>query len=234
MLEISSLYAGYGKSQVLQDLSMQVAQGEAVSILGRNGSGRSTLLKAIMGSVPPTSGSISLDGKSIFGRKPYEIVRQGIAYVPEERLTFSNLTVEENLVLGHHLSGSSRDQWTFEQMYDYFPRLRERQHTLARNLSGGEQQMLTIARSLLTNPKLILIDEPTEGLAPKIVEVVMNVIIDIQKRGVSVVLVEQKLTIALRIVERVLVVGHGAIVFEGSPRQFSANDDVRRKWLEVS
>jgi branched-chain amino acid transport system ATP-binding protein len=187
-----------------------------------------------MGAVPPSAGSILLEGEDISGRKPFEIVRRGIAYVPEERLPFSNLTVDENLILGHHLSKSKRDQWTFAQMYDYFPRLRERQHTLARNLSGGEQQMLTIARSLLTNPKLILIDEPTEGLAPKIVEVVMNVIVDIRKRGVSVVLVEQKLTIALRVVERVLVVGHGAIVFQGTPAQFSANEDVRRKWLEVS
>ncbi len=234
MLEVAGLCAGYGESQILQDFSFRIGKGEAISILGRNGSGRSTLLKAIMGLLPPKSGSVMMDGESIAGAKPFQIVRRGIAYVPEERLAFTNLTVEENLLLGCQPPGDSPAAWTIEQMYAYFPRLAERRDTLARHLSGGEQQMLTMARSLLTNPKLILIDEPTEGLAPKIVEVVMNVIVDIQRRGIAVILVEQKLTIALKVVQRVIVVGHGTVVFEGTPAEFSNDGEIKRKWLEVS
>ncbi|MCO5065272.1 MAG: ABC transporter ATP-binding protein [Rhizobiaceae bacterium] len=234
MLEVSALCAGYGESQILQDFSFRIGKGEAISILGRNGSGRSTLLKSIMGVLVPYSGSVQMEGEDITGAKPFQIVRRGIAYVPEERLVFTNLTVDENLSLGRRSSVQASEEWTVDQMYAYFPRLAERRDTLARHLSGGEQQMLTMARSLLTNPKLILIDEPTEGLAPKIVDVVMNVIVDIQRKGIAVILVEQKLTIALKVVERVIVVGHGTVVFEGTPSEFSNNGEIKRKWLEVS
>lgn len=234
LLDVKEICAGYGKSRVLDGLSLEVGEGEAVSILGRNGSGRSTLLKTIMGALPSSSGSISFDGGALSGCRPFDVVRKGIAYVPEERLAFKNLTVEENLVLGQQPARPGSTRWTIAQMYDYFPRLRERRNTLAGYLSGGEQQMLTIARSLLTNPRLILIDEPTEGLAPQIVEVVMKVILDIRRHGVAVILVEQKLTIALKIVQRVLIMAHGAIVYNGTPEAFSADSSIRHKWLEVS
>jgi branched-chain amino acid transport system ATP-binding protein len=206
-----------------------------VSLLGRNGSGRSTTLKAIVGLVPPTAGSVKLDGAELAGKRPFTIARAGLGYVPEERLIFPNLTVEENLQMGVQTPpGGVTHVWTVEDMYRYFPRLQERRGMRAGNLSGGEQQMLTICRSLLGNPKVLLIDEPTEGLAPKIVEVVMEVILDIQSKGVAVVLVEQKLTIALKVAHKVFVMGHGEIVFAGTPDELRAQPEVRREWLEVS
>ncbi len=233
-LIVQNLHAQYGKSHILRGVEFSVAPGEIVSLIGRNGSGRSTTLKAIMGLVPPTEGSVTIDGVDVTGRQPYEIARSGIAYVPEERLVFANLTVEQNLQLGVASGRSNAPQWTIAEMLDYFPRLAERRRTLAGSLSGGKQQMLTICRSLLGNPRVILIDEPTEGLAPKIVESVMKMIVDIGNRGVGVVLVEQKLTFALRISKRILVMGHGEIVFEGSTEDLKNNAEVRRNWLEVA
>jgi branched-chain amino acid transport system ATP-binding protein len=233
-LEVRNVCAGYGRSRVLHGLSFTVVTGQIASIVGRNGSGRSTALKAIVGLVPPQSGSILLDGIEQAGRNTFEIVRDGIAYVPEERLVFENLTVEENLVLGGQASPVGRTAWTIAQMYDYFPRLLERRATAAGSLSGGEQQMLTICRSLLGSPKLILIDEPTEGLAPHIVARVVEVIQDIRRHGVAVVLVEQKLTVALRISDVVHVIGHGRIVHSGRPEDLRANAEVRRRWLEAA
>ena len=165
---------------------------------------------------------------------PYDICRQGIGYVPEERLIFPNLTVEENLAMGRQKGAPGAHRWSVEEMYDYFPRLKERRAIRAGYLSGGEQQMLTICRSLLGNPRVLLIDEPTEGLAPKIVEVVMEVILDIGRRGVAVVLVEQKLTIALKVASEVVVMGHGELVFRGTPDELAGNPDIRRRWLEVA
>ena len=234
LLEVSDLHARYGKSQVLNGVNMHVEEGEIVSVLGRNGSGRSTMLKAIMGLVPPSAGTVSLHGHQLAGLLPYRIVREGLGYVPEERLIFSNLSVEENLTIGIQPTGPGRPAWKTEQMYEYFPRLRERRDTKAGNLSGGEQQMLTLCRSLLGNPQLLMIDEPTEGLAPMIVEHLMKVILDINRRGVAIVLVEQKMTIALRVAHRCLIMGRGKIVFEGTPDQLRANTDVRRNWLEVA
>ena len=235
LLEVVGLHAHYGKSHILHGVDLAVGRGGIVSLLGRNGSGRSTTLKAIVGLVPPTAGSVRLDGAELAGRRPYAIARAGLGYVPEERLIFPNLTVEENLQMGAQKPPEgAAHTWTVEDMYGYFPRLRERRGTKAGNLSGGEQQMLTICRSLLTNPKVLLVDEPTEGLAPKIVEVVMAVILDIQRKGVAVVLVEQKLTIALRVAQRVFVMGHGEIVFAGTPDELRAQPEVRREWLEVA
>ena len=233
-LVVTDLHAQYGKSHILRGVAFSVSAGEIVSLIGRNGSGRSTTLKAIMGLVPPTRGSVSLDGVDVTGKQAYEIARSGIAYVPEERLVFANLTVEQNLQLGLAPGHKNTPQWSIAQMLDYFPRLAERRKTQAGSLSGGEQQMLTICRSLLGNPRIILIDEPTEGLAPKIVESVMNMIVDIGNRGVGVVLVEQKLTIALRISKRILVMGHGEIVFEGSADDLKNNARIRTTWLEVA
>lgn len=234
LLEVRGLHAHYGKSHILHGIDMEVPEAAIVALLGRNGSGRSTLLKAMMGLVPPTAGQVTLDGRPLAGMRPYDICRHGIGYVPEERLVFPNLTVEENLAMGGQKGAPGAHRWTVEEMYDYFPRLRERRGIRAGYLSGGEQQMLTICRSLLGNPRLLLIDEPTEGLAPRIVEVVMDVILDIGRRGVAVVLVEQKLTIALRIAERVMVMGHGELVFHGTPAELEAAPDVRRSWLEVA
>ena len=233
-LVVRNLHAQYGKSHILRGVDFSVSTGEIVSLIGRNGSGRSTTLKAIMGLVTPTQGSVTLDGVDVAGRQPFEIARSGIAYVPEERLVFASLTVEQNLQLGMAPERRNAPRWTVAEMYDYFPLLVERRKTLAGSLSGGEQQMLTICRSLLGNPRVILIDEPTEGLAPKIVDSVMRMVVDIGNRGVGVVLVEQKLTFALRISKRILVMGHGHIVFEGSTEDLKNNAEVRRTWLEVA
>lgn len=234
LLAVQNLHAHYGKSHILRGVDFSVSPGEIVSLIGRNGSGRSTTLKAIMGLVTPTQGSVTLDGLNVAKRQPYEIARSGIAYVPEERLVFASLTVEQNLQLGMAPERRDAPKWTIAQMLEYFPRLAERFKTHAGSLSGGEQQMLTICRSLLGNPRVILIDEPTEGLAPMIVDSVMRMIVDIGNRGVGVVLVEQKLTFALRISKRILVMGHGHIVFEGSPEDLKNNAAIRTNWLEVA
>jgi branched-chain amino acid transport system ATP-binding protein len=234
LLQVRGLHAHYGKSHILRGVDISVPEAAIVSLLGRNGSGRSTTLKAIMGLVPPSAGSVHLAGHDLTGDRPFDICRQGIGFVPEERLVFPNLTVEENLVMGLQPSMPGSSAWTIPEMYDYFPRLKERRAIGAGYLSGGEQQMLTICRSLLGNPRVLLIDEPTEGLAPRIVEVVMQVILDIARRGVAVVLVEQKLTIALKVAAQVMVMGHGEIVFRGTREELADHPDVRRNWLEVA
>lgn len=234
LLEVRGLHAHYDKSHILHGVDLTVPDAAIVSLLGRNGSGRSTTLKAIMGLVPPSAGSVHLAGEDLTGRRPFDICRQGIGFVPEERLVFPNLTIEENLLMGVQRPAHGGHVWTIDKMYDYFPRLKERAAIRAGHLSGGEQQMLTICRSLLGNPRVLLVDEPTEGLAPKIVEIVMEVILDIARRGVAVVLVEQKLTIALKIAAQVMVMGHGEIVFSGTPQELADHPDVRRNWLEVA
>ena len=233
LLQVDSLHAHYGKSHILRGVSFSVAAGEVVSLLGRNGSGRSTTLKAVMGLVPPSAGRVRLGERELAGSRPNRICRAGVAYVPEEREVFANLSVDENLRLGEQPPVRGAPRWSIEQMFDYFPRLRERRDTKAGSLSGGEQQMLTICRSLLGNPLVILVDEPTEGLAPKIVAQVGECIADMRRQGVSVVLVEQKLAIALKVSTRVCVMGHGRIVYEGSPQQILADRDVLSRWLAV-
>ena len=234
LLEVEGLHAHYDKSHILHGVHLAIRAGETVSLLGRNGSGRSTTLKTIMGLVPPSAGAVRLDGVNLAGARAFRIARAGLAYVPEEREIFANLTVEENLRIGMQAARHGVTQWTPEQMYGYFPQIKERRTTQAGMLSGGEQQMLTICRSLLGNPRVILVDEPTEGLAPKVVEIVTDVIRDICQKGVAVLLVEQKLTIALRVAERVYVMGHGQIVFEGTPAALRSAPEVRRDWLEVA
>jgi branched-chain amino acid transport system ATP-binding protein len=233
LLQLKGVHAHYGKSHILHGVDFHVAQGEVVSLLGRNGSGRSTTIKTVMGLVRPTGGEILLQDKKIGGARPVEICRAGVAFVPEERDVFHNLTVDENLRMGEQAAPAGRTRWSVEQMFDYFPRLKERRNTRAGSLSGGEQQMLTMCRSLLGNPLVILIDEPTEGLAPKIVQVVGEVIKDIHSKGVSVVLVEQKLAIALKVSSRVCVMGHGRIVFEGTPQELTSNPQLMTDWLAV-
>jgi branched-chain amino acid transport system ATP-binding protein len=233
LLSVDNLHAHYGKSHILQGVTFCVEEGEIFSLVGRNGSGRSTTLRAMVGLLNPTSGSVMLNNRQLAGLRSFEIVRQGLAYVPEERLVFANLTVEENLRMGVQRAASGVKHWCIEEMYGWFPRLAERRRISAGSLSGGEQQMLTICRSLLGNPRIILIDEPTEGLAPRVVETVMEAILAIHKAGVSVLLVEQKLTIALKVSRRVLVMGHGRIVYEGTPQDLMQRQDIRHDWLEV-
>ncbi|AOF85857.1 ABC transporter family protein [Hydrogenophaga sp. RAC07] len=233
LLGVDRLHAHYGKSHILHGVSFEVRQNEVLSLLGRNGSGRSTTLKALMGLVPPTGGSVRLQGRELAGQRPFTICRAGLGYVPEEREVFANLTVDENLRMGEQPAAGGAVQWTVEQAFDYFPRLKERRNTKAGSLSGGEQQMLTICRSLLGNPLVLLIDEPTEGLAPKIVTAVGECIQDMHRRGVSVVLVEQKLAIALKVSTRVCVMGHGRIVFEGTPQALKADEKLLAEWLAV-
>ncbi|MEI2418467.1 ABC transporter ATP-binding protein [Orrella sp. JC864] len=233
LLCVQGLHAHYGKSHVLHGVDLKVARNEVVSLVGRNGSGRSTTMKAIMGLVPPSAGRVRLRGRELAGARPYAICRAGLAYVPEEREVFANLTVEENLRMGEQPPAPGAHRWTMAQMFDYFPRLKERRNTKAGSMSGGEQQMLTICRSLLGNPLVMLIDEPTEGLAPKIVAQVGECIQDMHRKGVSVLLVEQKLTIALKVSTRVCVMGHGRIVFEGSPQELGANQALVSQWLAV-
>ena len=231
MLKIDNLHAYYGKSHVLHGVEFGVGEGEIVALLGRNGSGRSTTAKAIMGMVECT-GQVAWKGKEIAGRKPYEIAHLGIGYVPENRDIFPKLTVHQNLMLGQK-SVKQKGRWSFDDMYEMFPRLKERQHTEAGVLSGGEQQMLTLCRTLMGDPELIIIDEPTEGLAPKIVELVGEYLKTLKSRGVSVLLIEQKLTIAMAISDRALVMGHGSIVFHGTPETLRADAYIRKEWLEV-
>ena len=231
MLQLADVHAYYGKSHILHGVDMRVGEGEIVSLLGRNGSGRSTTVKTIMGLVAGT-GSIRLREREILGGKTFDIAHAGIGYVPENRDIFPKLTVHQNLQLGEKRNKKS-PRWSYADMYKIFPRLKEREHTEAGVLSGGEQQMLTLCRTLMGDPDLIMIDEPTEGLAPKIVELVAEYLKELKNRGVSVLLVEQKLTIALAISERCYVMGHGAIVFEGTPADLRANADVRKEWLEV-
>ncbi len=231
MLSVRDLHAYYGKSHVLHGVQFDVQPGEIVALLGRNGSGRSTTAKAIMGMVQ-AQGTVRFKEHALLGRKPFEIAHLGLGYVPESRDIFPTLTVQQNLLLGQKGSGKG-SRWGFDDMYAMFPRLKEREHTEAGVLSGGEQQMLTLCRTLMGDPELIIIDEPTEGLAPKIVELVGEYLKKLKERGVSVLLIEQKLTIAMTISDRVLVMGHGSIVFEGSPAALRADAAVRKEWLEV-
>ncbi len=230
-LVLDKVHAFYGKSHVLHGVDLVVQPGEIVALLGRNGSGRSTTAKTIMGLVDGT-GSVRFGEQELLGRKAFEIAHAGIGYVPENRDIFPKLTVHQNLLLGQK-RGARNPRWGFEDMYRMFPRLLERQHTEAGVLSGGEQQMLTLCRTLMGDPDLILIDEPTEGLAPMIVELVAQYLQELKRRGIAVLLIEQKLAIALDIAERCYVMGHGRMVFEGTPADLRANAYIRKEWLEV-
>jgi branched-chain amino acid transport system ATP-binding protein len=231
ILEVENLHAYYGQSHILHGVDINVDDGEIVSLLGRNGVGRSTACKAIMGLVP-AQGTIRFRNRDISGLRPDQVAHCGIGYVPEDRQIFPTLTVRQNLELGLKRSGSF-GRWKFEDVYHLFPNLKARQDVAAGVLSGGEQQMLTMCRTLMGDPDLILIDEPTEGLAPKLVEQVGELLAEISRRGVSILLIEQKLGIALRISNRLYVMGHGRIVFQGKPADFGANSAVRKEWLEV-
>jgi branched-chain amino acid transport system ATP-binding protein len=233
MLDVKGLHAYYGKSHILHGVDAHIDEGEIVALLGRNGVGRSTMAKAILGMVK-AEGSVRFRDEEILGRRTFEIAHLGIGYVPENRDIFPTLTVRQNLLLGEKRNPrQAKPRWSINDMFAMFPRLKERENTAAGVLSGGEQQMLTLCRTLMGDPDLILIDEPTEGLAPMIVTLVGDYLKTLKERGVSVLLIEQKLAIALDISQRVYVMGHGHIVFEGSPTELKANAQVRKEWLEV-
>ncbi len=233
MLEVTDLHAYYGKSHILQGVNLNIQEGEIVALLGRNGVGRSTTCKAIMGEVEP-KGSVKFRGQEVAGKKAFEIANLGLGYVPENRDIFPGLTTRQNLILGlkpGQKEGAGR--WTMENMFDMFSNLKERADVEASVMSGGEQQMLTMCRTLMGDPDLVMIDEPTEGLSPQMVTRVADVLQEIARRGVSTLLVEQKLSIAMDIADRVYVMGHGQVVFEGTPDELRTREDVRKEWLEV-
>ncbi|MEL6884242.1 MAG: ABC transporter ATP-binding protein [Pseudomonadota bacterium] len=233
MLDVTDLHAFYGKSHILQGVNLTVGEGEIVALLGRNGVGRSTTCKAVMGEVEP-KGSVKFRGAEIAGKKAFEVANLGIGYVPENRDIFPGLTTRQNLILG--LKPGQKDgqgRWSIRDMFDMFENLSNRADVEASVLSGGEQQMLTMCRTLMGDPDLVMIDEPTEGLSPQMVQRVAQLLQEIAKRGIATLLVEQKLSIALDIAHRVYVMGHGEVVFEGTPAELKAREDVRKEWLEV-
>jgi branched-chain amino acid transport system ATP-binding protein len=237
LLEVHELNTFYGASHVLQGISLNVAEGELVALLGRNGMGKSTTLKTIMGLVKSKSGSVIFEGKEITGFPPFKAAQAGIGYVPEERRIFPELSVLDNLLLGVKggKMGDPNDPnvWTIDRIFSHFPKLKERTHQQGRFLSGGEQQMLAIGRSLMGNPKLLLVDEPTEGLAPIMVQEVRNVLAEINKAGVSILLVEHNLKVALSLAHRVYLMGKAHIGYNGSVEELKNNNEVRAKYLEV-
>lgn len=231
MLQIDALHAGYGSSTVLNGVTLAIQAGEIVAVLGRNGSGRSTLARAIMGLVP-ASGSVRWQGQPLLGRPTFEIARRGLGLVPESRDVFPGLSVAQNLWLGQkHAQRPGR--WLVADMYRMFPELQRRAHTPAGVLSGGEQQMLSLCRTLMGDPALLIVDEPTEGLAPQATTRLGQLLTELRSQGIGVLLIEQKLTLALAIADRCAVIGHGRVVFDGTPAQLLQADDVRREWLEV-
>ena len=233
MLEVTDLHAYYGKSHILQGVNLEIGEGEIVALLGRNGVGRSTTCKAIMGEVEP-HGSVRFKGQEVAGKKAYEIANLGIGYIPENRDIFPGLTTRQNLILG--LKPGQKDgagRWSMQDMFDMFENLQNRADVEASVLSGGEQQMLTMCRTLMGDPDLVMIDEPTEGLSPQMVQKVAGLLQEIARRGIATLLVEQKLAIAMDIAHRVYVMGHGQVVFEGTPEELRQREDVRKEWLEV-
>ncbi len=229
-LDIRDLHAYYGHSHILQGVNLHVLPGEIVGVLGRNGAGRSTLLKAIIAQVRVT-GQIRFCGEEITGLPTYDIANKGIAYVPESRDIFPTLTVEQNLLLGQNKQ-SAHSQWTLGSVYDMFTQLEKRKHIHAGRLSGGEQQLLSLSRAMMGNPSLLLIDEPTEGLSPHMIDTVAGYLERIRASGVSILLIEQKQSFILQVAQRVCVMGRGRIVFEGKPQSLQG-DAVVAEWLEV-
>jgi branched-chain amino acid transport system ATP-binding protein len=233
MLEVKGIHTYYGKSHILNDVSLSIDRGETVALLGRNGFGKSTTLKSIMGLAPPQSGSILFKGDELMGKKPYLICRLGIGFIPQERRIFPNLTVRQNLLLGIQPKQKAKNPWTIQTIYDHFPQLGQRDRQKGRFLSGGEQQMLTIGRTLMGNPELLLVDEPTEGLSPQMTDLVLEMIQAMQQKGHAIIMVEHTLEIALRMAQRVYVMSKGEIVWGGTKEEFYDHEEIRKKYLEV-
>jgi branched-chain amino acid transport system ATP-binding protein len=237
LLEVKDLNTYYGDSHALQDMGLAVKDGEIVALLGRNGMGKTTTLKSIMGLLKPKSGIVSFQGKNITGFAPYKVAKTGIGYVPEERRIFPTLSVQENLKMGIKHGKKAKtggtNLWTFKRIYKHFPFMKERSNQKGALLSGGEQQMLTIARTLMGNPDLLLVDEPTEGLAPVMVAEVRDVLAEINKAGVSILLVEHNLKVALSLANRVYLMGKAHLGFSGTVKELEGQPDIRAKYLEV-
>ena len=236
MLEVKDIHSFYGKSHILHGVSLELKEGELICLLGRNGVGKSTTLKSIMGIVRPTHGSIRFDGKELVGGQPYQIARLGVGYVPEDRRIFKSLSVHENLLMGtqkEKTSGAAERVWTIDKIYELFPNLSERRSNKGSHLSGGEQQMLTVARTLMGNPKLILVDEPTEGLAPLIVKDVLEMLSAVRQSGVTVLMVEQNFKAAIKAADRFYIMAKGQMVFEGDTAALLAAEEIRKNYLEV-
>lgn len=232
MLEVKDIHSYYGKSHILQGVSMALKEGELVCLLGRNGVGKSTTLKSIMGLVKPSEGSIRFDDQELIGKRPYEVARLGVGYVPEDRRIFRSLTVHENLLMGIK-NGAGNGGWTIERVYEQFPQLKGRRENKGGHLSGGEQQMLTVARTLMGNPKLILVDEPTEGLAPLIVKEVLEMLAAVRSSGVTVLMVEQNFKASIKVADRFYIMGKGHMVFDGDTEDLLAAGEIRKNYLEV-
>jgi branched-chain amino acid transport system ATP-binding protein len=234
LLEIKDLHTYYQESHILQGISLNVDRGEIVCLLGRNGVGKTTTLKSTIGLVRPRSGEIVFKGRNVSGMPPYTIADLGVGYVPEDRRIFPTLTLRENLLMGVKSGRKGNDEgWTIKKVYEYFPTLQAKEKQKGGHLSGGEQQMLTIARTLMGNPEVLLIDEPTEGLAPLIVDTVEEVIQDIHQQGIPILLVEQNMRVALRLAGRIYVISKGKIVFQGTCEELKDADEIRQKYLEV-
>jgi branched-chain amino acid transport system ATP-binding protein len=233
LLNVDGVHAFYGKSQILHGISLEIDKGEIVALLGRNGVGKSTTLKSIMGLVSPKKGTVNFKGQELRGQKAHRICRSGIGYVPEERRIFPELTVRENLVMGIKSNQRVDDPWTIDKIYGCFPRLGERDRQKGKHLSGGEQQMLTMGRTLMGNPEVLLLDEPTEGLAPAIVDMVVQICRDVNGKGCSILLVEHSLDVALSLATRGYIMSKGEIVYHGTRDELEANDEARKKYLEV-
>jgi branched-chain amino acid transport system ATP-binding protein len=233
LLKVEEIHTFFGKSHILQGVSLEIERGEIVGLLGRNGVGKSTTLKSIVGLVSPARGSIQFKGEEVVGLRPYKVCRLGIGYVPEERRIFPGLTVRENLLIGVKLNHQVGDPWTIEKIYNYFPQLEKRDRQKGRHLSGGEQQMLTIGRTLMGNPELLLVDEPTEGLAPLLVELLIQIFRSINGKGCSILIVEHAIDVALNLAARAYIMSKGKIVFKGVGQEVYENEEVRKKYLEV-
>lgn len=233
ILEVDEIHTFYGKSQVLQGVSLEIEKGEIVTLVGRNGVGKSTTLKSIAGLVAPRRGSIRFKGSDIAGMRSYEICRLGVGYVPEERRIFPQLTVRQNILIGMKPRQKVDQPWTVEKIYGCFPQLEKRDRQKGGNLSGGEQQMLTIGRTLAGNPELLLVDEPTEGLSPLLVEMVSQILGQIHEGGCSILLVEHAIDVALGLAKRAYVMSKGKIVFGGTSQELSVNEEVKKKYLEA-
>ncbi len=233
MLEVTGLHTYYGRARILEDVSFQVARGEVVALLGRNGAGKTTTLKSIMSLLRPAAGKVTFDGREISGLAPYQIARLGLGYVPEDRRIFTNLSVIENLAAGHQPPRDDAPEWTLDRLFALFPNLAQMRHRLGGSMSGGEQQMLTIARTLMGNPRAILMDEPSEGLAPVIVEQMVETIAELKAHGVTIVLSEQNLHFARAVADRAMIIEKGRIRYTGSMEDLAADEEVRVAYLTV-
>ncbi len=232
-LELHAINTYYGRSHILFDVSLAVARGEVVSLIGRNGAGKSTTFRSIIGLTPPETGEIVFAGEQVSGQRAYQICRRGIGFVPEDRRCFADLTVRENLEVAARREKEVASPWTINKIYTLFPRLGEREKNLGSQLSGGEQQMLTIARSLMTNPELLLLDEPSEGLAPLIVRLLADLILEIRQEGVTVLLAEQNLHFCAQVSDRGYVIDKGSVKYEGKMSELLADEEIKAKYLAV-